>query len=135
MGDREMKIELGALAVLVLLTALVPNIIATTTQGYWTASNAPAPPRMKKYHIFLDGMSPSSRDRPTKLGNDGLRTCLNFGSNSDNLVVCHPMGAEYCLRIYKYNPDMQQPMDIPMLNDLIDVISGRHITRCFSFII
>ena len=72
-----MKIVLGALAILVLLAAIVPTVMATTMQGYWTASNAPAPPGMKKYHIFLDGMYPSSRDRVKKLTNEGFSVCVN----------------------------------------------------------
>jgi hypothetical protein len=48
---------------------------------------------MKKYHLFLDGVYPSSENRMTKLGNDGLTLCLDYSYSysSTDPVVCHPI--------------------------------------------
>jgi hypothetical protein len=74
-------VVISALAIVVLLSAITPNVMAN--KGYWTASNTPASPGMKKYHLFLDGVDPSSTDRITKLGNDGLTLCLDYSPKVD----------------------------------------------------
>jgi hypothetical protein len=53
-----MKILISAVSVLVLLGILSPIGMATT-KPYWTASNATVKPDLK-YHLFLDGVHPSS---------------------------------------------------------------------------
>lgn len=45
---------------------------------------------MKKYHIFLDGVYPSSTDRIYKLVNEGLRICVS-PRNDFEPSVCHPI--------------------------------------------
>jgi hypothetical protein len=96
-----MKMLIGAIGVLVLLVAsldatlaaIVPTVMATT-MGFWTANNTAVTPDLK-YHLFLDGIYPSSKDRIYKLGNDGLTVCLHFTSHEmptrEKVAVCHPI--------------------------------------------
>jgi hypothetical protein len=101
---REMKmIVISVLAILVLLSAIAPNVIAS--QGYWTASDSNLPKGMIAYHIFLDGTFPSYVDRSIKLVNQNLTACLEFNANETDPrpLVCHPI----------------KESDIPRINDTI----------------
>jgi hypothetical protein len=64
-------------------------LIPTTANGYWTSNKTPFPLDMKQYHIFLDGVSPSSTNRATKLVNDAFSVCV--GPNLSDTSVCHPV--------------------------------------------
>ena len=63
---------------------------AFVIQGYWTANDVPVPSGMKKYHIFADGVYPSSTDRIYKLVNDGLKICVSDRKGFAP-SVCHPI--------------------------------------------
>jgi hypothetical protein len=67
-----------------------PSIQAFVIKGYWTANDVPVPSGMKKYHIFADGVYPSSTDRICKLVNDGLKICVS-DRNGFAPSVCHPI--------------------------------------------
>jgi hypothetical protein len=102
-----MKIVLGALAIVILLSAVTPVM---AFQAYWTPyddSITGYDQGLRQYHIFLDGTYPSSIDRSTKLVNQDLSICLEFPINNDILhytsVVCHPI----------------KESDIPQTNDSI----------------
>jgi hypothetical protein len=96
---------ISALAILVLLAAIVPNVM--TSQGYWTASNSYPPEGLKKYHIFLDGSFPSSAFRAAKIINENLTACLDFSYSYTDAnpkpLVCHSV----------------KESDIPLTNDSI----------------
>jgi len=83
-------IVISALVIIILLSAIAPNVIAS--QGYWTASSS-SPQGLKSYHIFLVGTYPSSKFSGAKLVNQNVTTCLDFTSNWINPkpVVCHPI--------------------------------------------
>ena len=58
---REMKIiVISALAIIILLSAIAPNVMAS--KGYWTASSSYSPRGMTKYHLFLVGTYQSATD-------------------------------------------------------------------------
>jgi hypothetical protein len=71
----------------------------TPPRSYWTASDAPAPAGMKKYHLFIDEVNSWNQTdeedrRIMKLGNDGLTLCLSYVThynNSYDSAVCHPI--------------------------------------------
>ena len=79
----------SALVIIVLLSAIVPNVMAS--QGYWTTSDSYPPKGLKKYHIFLGDTFPSSAFRGAKLVNENLKACLDFGGNNGKPLVCHPL--------------------------------------------
>ena len=70
-----MRILIGIIGIMVLLSAITPSVMATT-KGYWIASNTTVTPDLKKYHLFLDGVYPSSENKVARLGNDGLNLIL-----------------------------------------------------------
>ena len=67
-------IVISALAIVVLLSAIAPNVMAS--QGYWTPSDSYPPKGLKKYHLFLDRTFPSSAFRGAKLV---IKTLSMFG--------------------------------------------------------
>ncbi len=72
---------------MVLLSAM-PSVMAM--KGYWTSDDS-YQKGLKKYHLFLDGTLPSSVGRYTKLVNQNLSVCLDFGANYTNPkpLACH----------------------------------------------
>jgi hypothetical protein len=101
---REMKIiVISAPAIVILLSAIIPNAMAS--QGYWTPYDSDHPRGMTAYHIFLDGTFPSYVDRSIKLVNQNLTACLEFNANETDPrpLVCHPI----------------KESDIPQINDTI----------------
>lgn len=89
---RELKIiVIIALVIIVLLSAIAPNVMAS--QGYWTPSDSYPPKGLKKYHLFLDRTFPSSAFRGAKLVIKTLTACLDFRPNYTNPkpLVCHPI--------------------------------------------
>ena len=88
-----MKIVLiSALAIVILLSAIKANVIAS--RGYWTSNSSWPPNGLNIYHIFLVGSYPSSIDYiGYKLVNPHLTACLDFNYNYTNPkpVVCHPI--------------------------------------------
>jgi hypothetical protein len=89
---RELKIiVISALVIIVLLSAIAPNVMAS--QGYWTPSDSYPPKGLKKYHLFLDRTFPSSAFRGAKLVIKTLTACLDFRPNYTNPkpLVCHPI--------------------------------------------
>ena len=60
---------------------------------YWTAEVGPAPPNMKKYHLFVDGVNPAwgqngiDNKKTMKLSHDGLTLCLYYGEIGP--TICH----------------------------------------------
>jgi hypothetical protein len=87
---KEMKVLVGAVAVLVLLGAITPVM---AIKGYWTPYSSDVPLGMTAYHIFLDGTYPSYVGKSTKLVNQNLTACLEFNPNETkpNPLVCHPI--------------------------------------------
>jgi hypothetical protein len=82
-------IVISALVIIILLSAIAPNVIAS--QGYWTASDSGPSEGLKVYHLFLVGTYPSSKFIGAELVNQNLTVCLDFNPNytSPNPVVCH----------------------------------------------
>jgi hypothetical protein len=79
----------------VLLWAITPVM---ALKGYWT-NNSHAGPGMRAYHVFLDGIYPSSVGRHIRLLNQNLSACLDFrvppntdyagNTNDPNPFLCH----------------------------------------------
>jgi hypothetical protein len=84
---------ISALAILVLLAAIVPNVIAS--QGYWTPHNTHIPQGTMAYHIFLVRTYQSFVDRSYRIVNQNLTACLDFDYNDTDPkpkpLVCHPI--------------------------------------------
>ena len=78
---REMKIiVISAPAIVILLSAIIPNAMAS--QGYWTPSDSNLPKGMNVYHLFLDRTYQPFTDRVgAKLVNRNLTACLDFNPN------------------------------------------------------
>ena len=85
-------IVISALAIIILLSAFAPNVMAN--QGYWTASDSNLPKGMIAYHLFLVGTYQSSSNfSGAELVNQNIKVCLDFTSDWINPkpVVCHPI--------------------------------------------
>jgi hypothetical protein len=87
-------IVISALVIIVLISTIAPNVMAS--KGYWTASSSYSPRGMTKYHLFLVGTYQSAADPSgmgAKLVNPNLTACLDFNPNYTNPkpVVCHPI--------------------------------------------
>jgi hypothetical protein len=84
-------IVISSLAIVVLLSAIVPNVMAG--QGYWSASDPGTMRDLATYHLFLVGTYTSSKFSGAELVNQNLTVCLDFTSDWINPkpVVCHPI--------------------------------------------
>jgi hypothetical protein len=83
-------IVISAPTIVILLSAIIPNAMAS--QGYWTPSDSNLPKGMNIYHLFLDGTYQPFTDRVgAKLVNRNLTACLDFNPNYTNPrpLVCH----------------------------------------------
>jgi hypothetical protein len=55
-------------------------------QSYWTPTNVTAPSGMTVLHIIFD-----ETDSTFKLGNKGLKACIENANDKGGTIICHPV--------------------------------------------